>query len=83
MATTQTDMIKELQRTQVRPSAIRKGDLMRDLGSLREVDHVEALDDEITSSTMHTVFFTPDACAFGSLGIREASEVTVWRLPEC
>lgn len=83
MATTQTDKITELQRLQVAPSAIRKGDLMRDQGSLREVDHVEALDDVITPNTLLTVHFTADACEFGSLGIREVSEVTVWRLPGC
>lgn len=71
---------EELQRLTVRPSEIRVGDWMRDLGRLRQIKDIEPVEEKVIPSTLYTICFTDDAdgtCP--TLGVREAVPVTVWR----
>ncbi|MBR7824692.1 hypothetical protein KDK95_00100 [Actinospica sp. MGRD01-02] len=71
-----------LQRLTVRPSEIRIGDWMRDLGRLRRVESVEPVEDKVIPSTLYTIRFTDDAHgAYPTLGVREAVPLTIWREP--
>jgi hypothetical protein len=82
MPTTQSETAFDRRRMQVRPSEIQPGDLVRDLGRLREVESVESLDCEITEATLHLIHFA-DRRDIKSLGVREAAQVTVWRKTAC
>jgi hypothetical protein len=83
MTTTQPITVHDRRRMQVRPSEIRSGDLMRDLGRLCEVERIESLDGEITSATLYLVCFKDRPGDIGSFGVREATQVTIWRKTEC
>lgn len=82
MTTTQIATAHDRRRMQVHPAEIRPGDLMRDLGRLREVERVETLTGGITP-TLYLVYFTDHLSELGSLGIRDAAQVTVWRTTTC
>lgn len=75
------------QRLTLKPSEIRSGDWMRDLGRLRQVNTIEPLgdgvsrtDDETKSSALYVIRFAdePDG-DFATMGVWEAFPVTVWR----
>lgn len=75
------------QRLTLKPSEIRLGDWMRDLGRLRQVNTIEPLgdgvsrtDDETKSSPLYVIRFAdePDG-DFATMGVWEAFPVTVWR----
>lgn len=82
MTTTQTATTHDRRRMQLHPAEIRPGDLMRDLGRFREVERVETLTGGITP-TLYLVHFVDDLSEIGSLGIRDAAQVTVWRTTAC
>lgn len=65
------------------PSAeIRAGDFLRDLGRLRRVEHVSITDDTISPNRVVSVAFEDGIDGrYGTLSVREAIPVTVWRYP--
>lgn len=77
----------DAQRLTVKPSEIRLGDWMRDLGRLRQVHTIEPVgdgvgraDDETKSSALYVIRFAdePDG-DFATMGVWEAFPVTIWR----
>jgi hypothetical protein len=70
------------QRLTMKPSEIRPGDWLRDLGRLRQVGDIGPVDTEVVPSTLYLIRFVdqPD-CDFGTMGVREETPVTVWREP--
>jgi len=82
MTTAQIQEPTNTQRLTLKPSEIRRGDWMRDLGRLRRVDTIEPVGDEITSETLYVIQFEDEPKAdFGTMGVRAATPVTVWREP--
>lgn len=66
----------------VDPSEIRPGDWMRDLGTLRQVESVQAASDQRTQGTLTAVRFVDGVDGrFGTLSVPENVKVTVWRTP--
>ena len=87
MTTAQIQAPTNTQRLTVRPSEIRAGDWMRDLGRLRQVNTIEPVrdgisraDDEAKSSELYVIRFAdaPDG-DFATMGLWEAFPATVWR----
>jgi hypothetical protein len=87
MTTTQIQAPANTKRLTVKPSEIRVGDWIRDLGRFRQVGTVEALSKGIArtgveagSSELYVLRFTdePDG-DFGTMGVWEAFTATVWR----
>lgn len=87
MATANIQAPTNTQRLTVKPSEIRVGDWMRDLGRLRQVDTIEALsngikrtDIDAESSELYVLRFAdePDG-DFGTMGVWETFPVTIWR----
>lgn len=66
----------------VRPSEIRAGDGLQDLGRLRRVEHVQTTDNTISPDTVISVHFD-DAVdgRYTSLSIHGDVDVVVWRVP--
>src|SRR6185503_14189417 len=63
-------------------SEIRVGDWLRDLGKLRRVERVHITDDTISPNRVVSVAFEDGADGrYGTLSVREAIPVTVWRYP--
>ena len=87
MATANIQAPTNTERLTVKPSEIRSGDWMRDLGRLRQVDTIEPLsngisraDDEAESSALFVLRFADEPNGdFGTLGLWEAFPATVWR----
>lgn len=87
MTKAQTQAPTNAQRLTVRPSEIRLGDWMRDLGRLRQVTMVDPLgdgvgcaDDETESSALYVIRFADDPDGdFATMGVWEAFPVTIWR----
>lgn len=64
----------------VRPSEIRAGDYLRDLGRLRRVARVETTDDPISPNTVAVRFDDDSDGQYGSLTVRGTVDVIVWRM---
>jgi hypothetical protein len=80
MANSVVQTFDRRQQLNVAPAEIQPGDWLRDLGRLRQVKSVEALDDEISPETLHLIHFTDDqGSRSGSLGVRSVTRITVWR----
>ena len=86
MTTAQIQTPTNTQRLTVKPSEIRAGDWMRDLGRLRQVDTIEPLadgitraDGEATSSELYVIRFADADGEFATMGVWEAFPATVWR----
>jgi hypothetical protein len=70
------------QRLTVKPSEIRPGDWMRDLGRFRRVESIEPVEGEVASTTLFVIQFEDEPKAdFGTLGVWEAIPATIWREP--
>ena len=66
----------------VDPSEIRPGDWMRDLGTLRQVESVQATDLQPTQGSHAAVRFVDGVDGrYGTLSVPEDVKVTVWRTP--
>lgn len=64
----------------VDPSEIRAGDWMRDLGTLRQVESVEATDDTSTQGKPTSVRFADGVDGwYSTLSVPRGVKVTVWR----
>lgn len=72
-----------LRRLCLPPSKVRVGDWLRDLGRLRQVECVEAIDDpDVGTPTLYLLRSTADAGdAHPILGVRESIPLTLWREP--
>ena len=87
MATANIQTPTNTRRLTVKPSEIRAGDWMRDLGRLRQVKTIEALsngidreDVEAESSALYVIRFTDEPNGdFGTMGLWEAFSATIWR----
>jgi hypothetical protein len=65
----------------VRPTEIRPGDGMQDLGRLRRVEHVRVAGDTISPTTIVSVRFDDSADGpYASLSIHGNVDVVVWRV---
>jgi hypothetical protein len=87
MTTAQIQAPPNTRRLTVKPSEIRAGDWMRDLGRLRQVETIEPVGDGISradgearSSELYVIRFAdePDG-DFATMGVWEAFPATIWR----
>ena len=79
----------DTERLTVKPSEIRSGDWLRDLGRLRQVGAVEPVGDGTSQAAhgaqpinLYVIRFTdePDG-DFSTMGLWEEFSVTIWRVP--
>lgn len=80
MTTAQIQAPTNTERLTVKPSEIRQGDWMRDLGRLRQVRAVMPVEAKVLPSTLYLIRFVdqPDG-DLGTMGVREVTPVTIWR----
>ena len=87
MTTVQIQAPTNMRQLTVKPSEIRSGDWMRDLGRLRQVDTIAPVgdgmsqaDDKAKSSELYVIRFAdePDG-DFATMGVWEAFPATIWR----
>ena len=64
----------------VEPSQIRTGDWMRDLGTLRQVESIEEVDDPCAQGVC-VRFVDGVNGRYATLNVRRGVAVTVWRAP--
>lgn len=87
MTTPQIQSPPHAQRLTVKPSEIRPGDWMRDLGRLRQVETIERVgdgtsrtEDETNAKALYVIRFADEPHgAFATLGLWEAIAATIWR----
>jgi hypothetical protein len=87
MTTAQIQAPANTQQLTVKPSEIRSGDWMRDLGRLRQVDTIEPVgdgisraDDEAKASELFVIRFADEPSGdFATMGVWEAFPATIWR----